>query len=243
MSQLMIPVMKAGDPSAQPRAVRFVFFGLPLLLIQALTGCSSTPDPLCTEMEALAKQTADMVAERHPQFRASLTDLDRLASMSGSEACPISDARFEPDRVTGPGELDRLLPSSLLELSGADSAIALFRSTCGVGDTVTQTELIVRYREAIDTLPTRYDLVVIERQRIDPVMQSATTFEAGKLDVLGVVYSHAEQRIVCTGLASASNRNEVLAGRALRDADYLQLDLNRQAIGTVRERLQAVSVP
>jgi len=220
-----------------------VRFGLALLIAQSLAGCHSEPHPLCVELEAVASESDAVVAERQPRFLAALSDLNGLAEQAGTEPCPIRDARFEPDRVTEPASIGQLLPSSLLELSGADSEVGLFRSTCGVGDTVSQTGLVKRYREAIDTLPARFDLVVIQRQRTDPVMQSPTTFSPGSLDVLGLVYSHAEQRVVCTGLATASNRQEVLADRSLRDTDYLQLDLNRQAIWAVRERLQVLPAP
>lgn len=240
MSNHMMSSPKPGNRNTGLHAVRFAAVGLALLIMQSLPGCSSAPHPLCAELEAVAKQSADVVAEQQPRFLATLSDLDGLAALSGTEPCPITDARFEPDRVTETSVLAKLLPNSLLELSGADSAVGLFRDTCGRGDIASQNSLIARYREAIDTLPTRFDLVVIQRQRKDPTMLSPTTFSPGNLDVLGAVYSHAEQRIVCTGLASASNREEVLAGRSLRDTDYLQLDLNRQAIWAVRDQLMAV---
>ena len=208
-----------------------------------LSACGpGAPNALCAEMESVVAEANAAVQEREGAFRAALTAA-ATAGPSSAGTCPVGKPAFEQGKVFSAGDVATALPISLLELAGADAEVGLFRDTCGTGDIVSQQALIVKYREAIAALPTKQDLVVIERERVAPNMQSNTTFSPGSLRVTGLLYSYAEKRVVCLAEASVSNRETVLANRGARDTDFLQMDLNRNAIEAVRGSLQAVSGP
>lgn len=222
------------------RIKSLAFGGISLLLLSA---CGPGKDhALCVELEDVASSTAAAVNERAEALRNALSNLEALSSLPTGDACPVANPRFEPNRVFGPNEIASALSSSLLELASAEGDVALFRDTCGRGDLVSQERLVQSYRDAITALPTQHDLIVLERERIDPTMQGTGQFSPGSLSVTGLVYSHADQRVVCLAHASVTNREKVMADRARRDIDYLQLDLNRNAIEAVRSTLKSLPV-
>lgn len=218
--------------------IKSLAFGVTILM---LSGCGpGKPHALCVELEGVASSAAAVVNERAEALRNALADLESLSSLPTGDACAVARPRFEPNRVFGPNEIAGALSSSLLELASAEGDVALFRDTCGQGDLISQERLVQKHRDAIAALPTQHDLIVLERERIDPTMQGTSQFTPGSLSVTGLVYSHADQRVVCLAHASVTNREQVMTDRSRRNIDYLQLDLNRNAIEAVRTTLKSL---
>lgn len=222
------------------RIKSLAFSGFALLI----SACGSNKQhALCVELDDVAKLAAAAVSERATALRSALADVENLSSLPTAGTCPIASPRFEPNQVFGPRETSDALSPSLQELAGAEAAVALFRDTCGQGDLISQERLILQYRDAITALPSQHDLVVLERERINPTMQGTSQFTPGSLNVTGLVYSHSDQRVICIAQASVTNREKVMADSARRDIDYLQLDLNRNAIEAVRTTLELLPTP
>ena len=195
--------------------------------------------PLCVAMEDAVKAAEGALHERAAVFRSAIAELDALRAAPAAGACPVGSPTFTQEIVFSRSALGTALPPSLGALAQADATVALFRDTCGVADTVSQERVVAEIHAAIDAVPSQNDLVVVEVSRRSPV-PTGSTFVPGELQAVGLVYSHAQQRFVCRADVSVSNREEVTVTNLGRDIDYLERDLNRQAIEAARRSLQAL---
>jgi hypothetical protein len=199
----------------------------------------SAPHPLCVGLEEVAAASAAAADEHLAVLRSTIGDRERVA-WDEAVPCPVSVPRFSPEVVWEGGDLERLRMATIDALLSVEGTVELFRSTCGRGDDASQERVIDEARAEIASAAGQNDLLLVVRERVDPVVVSPTTFQPGTLAWDAYVWSYAERRFVCGARGESTNRDEVTGSNRARDIDSLQRDLNRRAINDARGALRAI---
>jgi len=214
---------------------------IPALAGLASSGCNRAEDTTACEplMAAMAEGTT-LADETDATVRAAVQAAIDGGVKGGQDDCDVDQIWLRGTEVITPDELATYSPGSVRTLRGHVEYGDIVVNACSAHppENIAQSQADIEAQ--MEVVQTTHDLVLVESERVDPVLNGDGTFEAGRLVVDAYVYRYSDGAIVCHGVVESTNRDVVSTSSQRRNIDSLQSNLEEMVVLGVDDALRAI---